>query len=748
MVRGVFTYRSHAAAIVLLAALSLLLTQIPLFNYLGYEFSVVIALFWSLCASLLTVSLWHKSIGDPLPDLRAFLRRSYSVLLFPLMIPAIVIGVNAFVVRNCSLLQGAALFLLIVVPAILIVHAFSFLVVVSFNRWQKTLVVVGWLLMIAQIPYVTLGRPQIFAFNPIVGFFAGFTYDESLVVFNRLVMYRVGTLAFAAFLLLEAVLKYQRRSMQSNGPPDSRRKTLRAASVGLLAIAAVIWLFSDRLGLSSSERSIERTLGGRIETDHFVISYPDSLVKGIRLEQLAQLHEFYFDELVRILHVRPEKKIHSFLYATPEQKGRLVGASGTDFAKPWLSQLHINLNDVDATLKHEMVHVLAAEFGLPLLGIGLNSGLIEGLAVGIGRMEYEEPINRLAGMAYAAGRTPEVADLFSLSGFMKAPAGVSYTLAGSFCRFLIDRYGLRRFKLLYRTGEYEIIYGEPLPSLLRDWRRSISVFRFNEAEIQKAEYLFSRRSIFGKVCARVIANLNGETRSLLAAKKYDIALQSAERSLALTSNTDAIYQKTTSLLRLGRFQEAVSFARLNLADSLAGPSLLTLKLSLGDALWGIDSLESAMAAYADLLRAHLSASWDEALALRIEIMLRPELARELESYYLSPAEDSVRARSIEQALAHNPHDPVLTTLLARERIAAERYEDGLRLLDSLKPWSSSILEFSRQRRMGQLSFTIGKYEKAKLYYWQSLNSLYRDVQGMEIEEQIQYCTRMGSSPHR
>jgi transcriptional regulator with GAF, ATPase, and Fis domain len=74
--------------------------------------------------------------------------------------------------------------------------------------------------------------------------------------------------------------------------------------------------------------------------------------------------------LARELHVSPDKKIHTFLYATQEQKGKLIGASGTDFAKPWLSQLHINLSDVDVALKHELVHILAGDFGFTPLRIG------------------------------------------------------------------------------------------------------------------------------------------------------------------------------------------------------------------------------------------------------------------------------------------------------------------------------------------------------------------------------------------
>jgi hypothetical protein len=165
-------------------------------------------------------------------------------------------------------------------------------------------------------------------------------------------------------------------------------------------------------------------------------------------------------------------------------------------------------------------------------------------------------------------------------------------------------------------------------------------------------------------------------------------------------------------------------------------------------LWGVDSLEGAMKVYSDLLRCHLSSAWDETLALRLEILLNPDLARELKSYYLVSSEDSIRVRTLEQLISRHPKEPVLTYLLARERSFKEQCDDAVSLLDGIPPWRTPILEFARQRRLGQLAFTIGKYEKAKIYYWQSLNYLYRDVHGVEIEEKIRLCDWMGSFQRR
>lgn len=748
MIKEFLSYRSHVIAFVVLLIVSLGLTQIPLFNYLGYEFSALIAFFWSLIAGLLTISLWNKREAQADERFATFSARSLMIALLALIIPVVVIVANALFVKNCSFSQGIILFFLVTVLGVVFAHALSLFCVVVFPRWKKTSFVISWIAVLAQIPYVGLTRPQIFAFNPILGFFPGLTYDETLDVTGRLLVYRVGTLALS-FLVLSVAASLN-RWRNSSGSQSSRSTSLVGGVItAALAVAIVVLFFlSDRIGLSSSESSIQQSLGGRAETEHFIVFYPDTLFKGPRLEQVIQMHEFYYAQVARALWIRPERKIQSYIYATPAQKGRLIGAANTDIAKPWLGQLHINASDIDVSLRHELVHVMAADFGFPLLRVGVNSGLIEGLATAVERAEYEEPVHRLAAMVFATGAAPDMQSLFSLSGFMKAPAGVSYTLAGSFCRFLIDRYGLSRFKLLYKTGEFSILYHKPLPLLLQEWRRSLDRFQFNTGDLEKANYLFKRQSIFGKECARVIANMNTETRTMLADRRFEDALKSAEKSLAKTISTEAVYQKTTAFIRLGRFSEAIAFAQAKLGDSTAASSFLTLNSLLGDALWGADSLEGAMKVYDELLRPHLSLSWDESITLRQEIVLKPNLARALKPLFLLSMADSARLPSLESVVHTFPKEPIPKYLLAREQVSAERYDEAMQLLDGMRAFDAQVLELSRQQRLAHLAMALGHYQKSKLYYWQSLNHVYRETQSLEIEEKLGFCDWMDEFGHR
>jgi tetratricopeptide (TPR) repeat protein len=740
MLKNLLSSRSHEFALFLLLAVSVLCTQIPLFNYLGYEFSAVIAILASFLAGFLTISLWRKSGDSYKGKALSFSARCSGVLLLSLLIPLIVISANALVVKNCSFADGILLFLLIVVPAVLFTHSLALFLSVSLNGWRKTWFVFLWLLVLAHILYVTLTRPQIFAFNPIIGFFPGLTYDETLSIIPRLLLYRTGTLAFTISVVLLAVLADRRKSRRRTEeavPPPSGRKVL--LMLGLAALAGVMFVFSDRLGLSSSEESIRRDLGGEVETDHFVIVYPDSMLKGIRLSQVVQLHEFYYNELTRDMRLRPERKIHSFLYASAGQKGRLVGAARTDISKPWLWEVHLNLSDVEGSLKHELTHVLAGEFGFPFIKVGVNSGLIEGLATAVEGERYGESLHRLSAMIFALGLHPDMESLFSFSGFLRVQPDISYTLAGSFCRFLIERYGLRRFKLLYRTGNFTYLYGRSLPRLLLEWRRSLDQYILTDADLEKAAYLFRRPSIFGKECARVIANLNARTRELYRHEQYQQALESATRSLALTTSVEAIFQRTNSLFKLQQYGGAIAFAREKLADSTLGVSLLTLRLVLGDALWGADSIEAARRSYEKLLRTDLSPSWDEGLTIRLSALNDPALALDLKPYFTSPMADSARVPFLKQLVLRRPRDPLPRYVLARELSSQEQYEAAIDLLTNMPKMSTRVLERIRQERIGQAYFALARYQKAQIYYWQSLNDVTNETEAAAIEEKVRFC---------
>ena len=740
MMSRIVTTRSFLLIAFILLVEAVFCSQIPLLNYLGFEFSLLNALVAGFLCGLLAIAEWKKhslsSEGDYWNYVWSVLAASSLLILIPLL----VISANAFFIKNCSFTQGFRLYVLYVIPSVTLCVSLATLSSVFARKRKKTLFLFLFLLVLAQIPFVTLTRPQIFAFNPIVGYFPGFTYDESLGGEARLLVYRVSTFAAAAslFVISLTLLKYISTDFKRSS--DKKRITTYVAIllVGIV-VCGGLYQMSDSVGLSSSDSFITKELGGVRYAPHFRIVYPRNAVTPDRLRQIVLLHEYLFDELREEWHINPRRPITVFIYASPRQKYRLIGAAATDFTKPWLRQVNINLDDVNAVLKHELVHAMLAENGIPFLQVAPNSGLIEGAAVATQRFEYGESLHRLAAQILALGIQPNVAEMFTLSGFFKSYPGVSYVLAGSFCRFLVDRYGTKTFKELYGSGNFHRWYGKDLDTLVAQWRSAIGREVLTSQQLEKAAYLFKRSPVFGKVCARVIADINKHTRALIDRKQFPEALASAEYSMSLTKNVDAVYQKSYVLMHLVRYNEATSFMRQQFADTALSPSLLPLRLTLGDSYWAVGDTESAREQYRSLLADSLSLSVNEALALRLQMLPHRRVQEAFKPYFLEDMGDSVRVAFLEKLKETPATDIFARCLLGREYALKGDDSKVVQELRILPPMHSPILEYVRDFRIAHALYHLGDYERAKVYAWRGLNFAANSAQFYQFEDLLRRC---------
>jgi tetratricopeptide (TPR) repeat protein len=638
-------------------------------------------------------------------------------------------------VKNCSLGSGAGLYVLTVFPGVVVAESLAFFLFATVHRWRRTLFTGIYIVLLLHIPLVTMLKPQIFAFNPLIGFFPGFTYDETLQITQRLLVYRAAVIAAAICLFTVAVLMWK---LKTGTKVPHRSVTIPILEIGILTILVpgilVIYSFSDRLGLSSSEQYIRQKLVGNYKTAHFEIVYPAGSVKRERIEEIGRLHEFYYAKLSTELHLQSQMFITSFLYSSAEQKERLLGAGRTDIAKPWLHQTHINVAEVEYSLKHEMTHVLASEFGWSPLKIARNSGLIEGLAVAMERTSYSEPLDRAAALTSAAGMSQKIEPLFNLTGFAAGNAGVNYTLAGAFCRWLIDTLGIDQFKQVYATGDFIKIYGAGVSELAARWQRTNRQVVLQIQDTLKAAYLFRRPSIFGKECARIIANLNQETRQLLIRHEFEQALVSAERSLALTRTAEAVSQKATALFELHRFQAMIEFLKPQLYDSTFGFSLVPLRIRLGDAYWALDSLERAAQQYNTIASIHLAEWSDEACIVRWGAMTDAHERSELRPLLIQTMDDTIRMNRLASL-----NSPVAKYLLANEYLSKDRFGDCIQVLEQSGPMRNSILEYFRLSTLGRAYMKQKEYQKARSVFSSASACAPAPFLCMKTNELIEQC---------
>ncbi len=164
------------------------------------------------------------------------------------------------------------------------------------------------------------------------------------------------------------------------------------------------------------------------------------------------------------LDVEFPETITVYLYKDLDE-GRLLTGGDLDFADPEHRCVHQRW---DSYIGHEMVHVIAHN----TLQYGRTGILGEGIAVWLNGQAKNH--HATAHELLAQGKLPSVLDMVERFDSSAYPA------AGSFCGFLIDRYGLEVFKQLYPledpSSKLRELQGKSFPELEADWHGYIGRF--------------------------------------------------------------------------------------------------------------------------------------------------------------------------------------------------------------------------------------------------------------------------------
>ena len=171
------------------------LTQVPLFNYVGYEFSAVMTIPAAFISGLLTISFIRIHAHQPISRRKFLLvvTHYYIVNGVLLLVPLLVMSVNALAIKNCSFTRGLAYFALLPVCTMVFSVSLALSVGILFKHARLVFSSVI-ILLLSHIIFLTYTEPQLFAYNFILGYFPGITYDESLNSISSLVLYREFTL--------------------------------------------------------------------------------------------------------------------------------------------------------------------------------------------------------------------------------------------------------------------------------------------------------------------------------------------------------------------------------------------------------------------------------------------------------------------------------------------------------------------------------------------------------------------------
>jgi predicted negative regulator of RcsB-dependent stress response len=425
-------------------------------------------------------------------------------------------------------------------------------------------------------------------------------------------------------------------------------------------------------------------------------------------------------------------------------KRRLIGAGETELAKPWSREVHITRSRAEDILKHELVHVVAAPFGIPVLHTSLSPGLTEGLAVAVEGLWGYRTLAQYAAALRSAGIAPPVRALMTSTGFLTSSSAVSYELAGAFCRFLIDRYGMRAMVQVYRTGDYGSAYAVSLDSLIVLWQRSLDSVAVTPPDLASVDVLFRRPPIFGKVCARVHARRLRDARQLVQERRYDDALA----RYAMLYAEGGSYEALSGLLAMN-FRRGEYAAVAHMYDSVTTHDpvprrYLGLALMAGDAFWALGNNGRAESLYAAVREADISPAMTEAAFIRLWALSDTVASSRLVRYFTTQMSDTERVGWLgaeNNAVPYGLREYMRGRLVFRMRM----YGAAAHLLQEAGYIGrDSTAEALRQLAIGDALYRAGRIQDARAWYWTSLNFDARPGAVALVNDRLARCDWMSA----
>ncbi|HYH96832.1 tetratricopeptide repeat protein, partial [Hyalangium sp.] len=445
--------------------------------------------------------------------------------------------------------------------------------------------------------------------------------------------------------------------------------------VGLL-VGTVVLLEArgPALGLRMTHEYLAEQLGGVRDTEHFRLHYPRGMDREA-VERLVRDLEFRHRQLSQFLGGAPPERIRVYLYGKDEDKQALVGAGRTQFAKPWLYELHINDRPFPHTsLHHELAHVMAAPAGsgpfrvTTRFGLWPLMGVIEGFAVAA-----DDPVQgELTLHQWAAGMrrqklAPDMRKLMGTEGFYQAAPTRAYTVAGSFLRYLADTYGAEKVRTLYAHADFQQAYGRSLDDLVTEWERSLDALPLDEAAISRAFLRFRTGALFTRACAREVARLQKVAQDALSSDPQE-ALELYRRSADLQPEEPTyVMGQALALDQLDRTTEAAQLlATLAQQPKVKEQPALEAEVVMdqADMALRLEKLDEAKQYLERVLALAPSPELTRSAQIKLASLDSPSRLSTVERFFRSRKEE-LRLLYLSRSLETSQRDPYLHYLMGR-----------------------------------------------------------------------------------
>ncbi|TXD31672.1 tetratricopeptide repeat protein [Lujinxingia vulgaris] len=712
--------RTYLVALGACALAAVVLSFVPLLNLVGYESAAFFGVLGGLLATGLTVADARRfdALKGRALDFGRLALRNLALLIAPLLI----LSLNGLRVPNCDWGAGLSFWALISVMAVLMGTASAW-VAVTVLRGRKVSYALAFglpLLDAAALAYHLATQPPIVGHQWFLGYFGGSIYDEALAVPVSLIVYR----ALHALAIVAVVAALDARWRWKQGARAGWTATL---ALGATLAMAVGFAHRQDAGIAIDRDHIIAELGGVIETEHFLIYHPQTRAWQKKAPLLAEDHEYRYDQLKRFFGTDPVaehgRKVRSFVYADRDSKGALMGGRNTMVAKLWLHEMHILWRGTgDRMLTHELAHIFTEPFGSGPLrlsmqrGVGVNMGLVEGVAFAAEWPARELDAHQASRAMRELGIAPDLGALLGASGFWTQASGRAYTLMGSFVRYLIDTYGIERFKEVYGEGHFEEVYGNDVGALVGEWERFVDALDLSEDQREVARYLYDRPSIFVRVCARTMAEWRRQANEASRDGQPAEAIVLLRRVLdAQPELLWAHLELARALAQMGQMDEALDLLEARQQSPLSPVERAELEALMGDLRWRAGRAKEASQSYASCLEVGVPVDLERSLQMRLRYARREQ--RRARSYLIDTPGGAMGMYRLMRWDEETPEDPGVAYLIGRRLWQSEEWVEA-------RPWLEraqgslgvEVLDAEAALMLGQVHYFLGRAQDAQALF--------------------------------
>lgn len=553
--------------IFLLISTELLFLNLPLLSSYGYEFSFANGIILFFVGGYFVIlqsknNLFHSSF-----DL--FLEK-FHLLTLIFLIPLILGISNLIFFEKCPVSTGLKFYFSITFFSYLFGLMLGLIIVKSEVKRSLLFFNVTSILILLSAFYEFYFFPQVYSFNPIYGLINGTIYDEEVNLDWKLLLFQFYNL-FLFLLIHISLIILNKKGIKKS-----------AKFLFIISILFISFYIKPYFGFSTNQQRIERYLPSKIETNHFII-FTD---KGISIKDrfiLALLHEYYFEQVEQKLEEKYPEKIISYIFKDRNQKGYLFGAVRAEVAKPWLGQIFVSYESIEKTLKHEIAHVVASNFGRTIFKISKNANpaLTEGLAMFVENNFDNYDLDYVAFLYLSSKKPLELEKLFENISFFSSYSSIGYVLTGSFLKFLIENYGLKRVKDLYYNANFELVFNKSIGELEKEYLKYLNNKNYIENKY-KAQLYFGGKPIVSKICPRHVAIEIKKANELFNNKKYEEASGLYLKIFSYSKNYNSLVGLINSKIKLNDYKSALNILLTEINNFKEQHNYFNLELLLSD----------------------------------------------------------------------------------------------------------------------------------------------------------------------